>query len=689
MTNPHIDRIKRILRKPPHIIGARVYQELLAHAQRYWAPHYARNFKAAGLLKATQQASLSSLWQHLSQAQYPTLIDREEASAFNYLYPHLVNTILTQAEKALQHTINLLGTGPINLGDKIDWHKDYKVNIRWAPQYFRDIEYNNLDKPSDVKIPWEISRLQWLIPAGQAYLLTQDEKYAEAVKKILSDWIVENPYAQSINWACTMEVAMRIFVWTWFFHVFKNSVSWQDDSFRSQFLCALYLHGEFTEKYIERSDINGNHFTADAAALVFIGHFFNSGKMSLHWQQLGWKFLCDEISKQTSSDGVNFEASVPYHRLVQELFLFSALYRKNLGLEIPELYQQYLIKMADFTAHYSRQNGSVPLLGDADDARTLPFGQQDFNDHRYLIGLVALTFNNTELLNYFNGNHDEIFWILGSKVIDKLNLKNYRLPASSAFSDGGIYIMRHEQDHIFIDCAPIGTAGRGGHGHNDCLSFEASLLGENLISDSGAYIYTGSYKDRNLFRSTAYHNTPCINHEEINRFIRPDYLWTLHYDAIPELLLWKTNEEKTIWKGSHRGYERLTPPLKPIRTILFNHNQHAVIIRDEFKGNGEYQFTIPLHLALNVKIKDQNSNSVILQTPTHDFILYWLESDAWEFNIEIGEISPSYGIKYLTSRLRWQRHGTADIPLTMCLMPLNTVPKDIEDWIEGELKLSS
>ncbi len=35
--------------------------------------------------------------------------------------------------------------------------------------------------------------------------------------------------------------------------------------------------------------------------------------------------------------------------------------------------------------------------------------------------------------------------------------------------------MRNNVDHVFIDCGPLGLAGRGGHGHNDCLAFEAVL----------------------------------------------------------------------------------------------------------------------------------------------------------------------------------------------------------------------
>ena len=55
----------------------------------------------------------------------------------------------------------------------------------------------------------------------------------------------------------SVEAAMRIFTWTWFFHVFCRSQAWSDSAFQSRFLRTLFLHGEFTERYLERSDIKG------------------------------------------------------------------------------------------------------------------------------------------------------------------------------------------------------------------------------------------------------------------------------------------------------------------------------------------------------------------------------------------------------------------------------------------------
>jgi len=670
MTQDLLNKLRRGIRKPPHVIIKRIAAEVKVVLTRYSAPLQAKNLN---ILKETNCSTIDELWQKLAQRPYPAFLQPTLAAAeleYQELCPANREHILTKADDALHHRVNLLGSGLINLGTKINWHKDYKSGFDWPSQYIRDIDYNNPERPSDVKFPWEVSRMQWLIPAGQAYLLTQDEKYAEAVKNILADWIDNNPYAYSINWTCTMEVALRILTWTWFFHVFHNSVAWQETPFRQKFLHALFLHGNFTAKHLEYSDVNGNHYTADAAGLVFAGLFFGTGKLPQHWQKLGWSILESELPRQVFSDGVDFEASVPYHRLVLELFFLPALYREQCNLATPAFYRDRLIAMAHFTAAYSRLDGTVPLWGDADDARALPLGDQVINDHRYLCGLVGVHWQIPELNQACSGSLSEIYWLLGPQATHQLKTTPQRSVQSAGFPEGGFYIMRNDKDHIFIDCGPLGLAGRGGHGHNDCLSFEAILDGEHLISDCGAYLYTASFQERNNFRSTAYHNTPQIDGEEINRFIRWDYLWNLHNDATPSVQKWETNTQRDLFHGSHSGYQRLAQPVVPSRTITLNHQYHCLTIMDEFHGKGEHQITIPLHLAPNVTAELQTTNRWInLESNQKKYLITWESDVDWSVSIESARISPSYGVIVPTQKLIWQTKADGNAKIIIQIAP--------------------
>ena len=696
MSRDWIGMLKRGLQKPPKVIVQRLYSELTAEADRFLSPIRATGFNRQALLKAAGEENLGALWQYLSQRPFVAPTSLVNATDYEQLCPGDYERILNAAHCALSHQVDLLGSGLIPLGSTIDWHKDYKTDISWSPAYIRSIEYANLDRPSDVKIPWEISRLQWLIPAGQAYLLTGDERYAVAVREVLEDWITSNPYAHSVNWVCTMEVALRILSWTWFFQVFHHSNAWADTGFRDRFLRTLFLHGEFTERHLERSDINGNHYTADAAGLVFAGLFFGKGAAPERWQKLGWDILCEELPRQVFPDGVDFEASVPYHRLVLELFLLPALYREACGLEVNSAYKERVIAMAHFTEAYSRPGESVPLWGDADDARALPFGGQPINDHRYLLGLVGVAWNVPKLCECFAGSCSEIFWLLGSAAAASLTQVEKSLPPSStAFPDGGFYVMRNgcdppsrsfsedtdKGDRIFIDCGPLGLAGRGGHGHNDCLAFDAVLNGVHLISDCGAYLYTASYQERNNFRSTAYHNTPQVDGEEINRFIRPDYLWNLQNDALPEVRRWKTDSQRDIFCGSHSGYQRLAQPVRPVRTIILNHTLHALVVQDAFEGMGEHRIDIPLHLAPEVVVQEVATGQLRLRVCDQDFILVWGKAEDWQLEVGMGRISPSYGVVKSAPRLAWRRNGSLETSLVIGLIPADNLPSNSIEWV--------
>ena len=395
--------LRRGLRKPPRVIARRAVYEAQAQAERYVAPWRARRFDGRRLLRACEAHGLDSLWARLAARPYPAHTARTDPAQLRRLCPGDEERILAAAEDALAHRVRLLGPETVDLGPRIDWLRDYKTGVAWPHGYMLDIVYVNPHDSSDVKVAWDLSRLQWLMPAGQAYLLTGEERYAEAVRAVLESWIDANPCAQTVNWSSTMEAALRILSWTWFFRVFHGSRAWADSAFRERFLCALYLHGDFTDRHFEISDVNGNHCTADGAGLAFAGLFFGQGKDPRRWQARAWSILCDEIPRQVYPDGVDFEASIPYHRLVAELFLLPALYREALGLDVPEPYRERVKAMARFAAAYSRPDGSVPLWGDADDARALPLGGQDLNDHRYLTGLVGAAWNVTALKEAFGG----------------------------------------------------------------------------------------------------------------------------------------------------------------------------------------------------------------------------------------------------------------------------------------------
>ncbi|HUP33392.1 MAG TPA: alginate lyase family protein [Gaiellaceae bacterium] len=650
---------RKALQKPPRVVLRRAWTEAVVRTERRRGPARARALDEHALLHALEDHSLDAAWERLRSRPFllPD-VDRDELEA---AAPGEAARALAAAARAHRRELDLLGTGALRLGTPADWHTDVKTGTTWPPAWWRELDYAQLDRPSDVKVPWEISRLQWLLPLGQAHLLDRDERHAAAARDVLEEWIEANPYGESVNWASPMEAALRILTFTWLFHALAGAEAWRDPSFRFRFLRAVYLHGDFVARNLELSDVNGNHLDADAAGLVFAGLFFGSGRAPARWGRTGWSLLLRELPRQVTPDGVDFEMSTAYHRLVTELFLLPALLRRAHGLDVPAWYLDRLEAMARFAAAYTRPDGSSPVWGDADDARALPLGSQALGDHRYLGTLVAAGWGAEVPVA---GPRSEAAWLFGPAAASALQDGNP--PGSTLFAEGGCAVLRSGGDHVFVDCGPVGLAGRGGHGHNDCLAFEAALDGVPLLVDCGSYVYTGSVEWRNRFRSTAFHNTPAVDGEEQNRFHEPPNLWLLRYEAVPEVRAWIGDPEPRL-VAAHQGYASLSSPVIPVRTITLEPGMHRLVIHDVFEGAGEHDVVVPYHLAPGV-FAELAAGAALLRAEGQTFSLVWDDATEWEATTEEAWFSPSYGVRHPILRVAFRRTGQLR-PLTVSVEP--------------------
>jgi uncharacterized heparinase superfamily protein len=496
-------------------------------------------------------------------------------------------------------------------------------------------------------------------------LLGGDDSHAALVRDVLDDWIRQNPYCGTVNWAVAMEAALRIFSWAWLFRALASCEPWSDPIFRGRFLTALFLHGEFVARRFEESDINGNHTTADAASLVVAGLLF--GGEAERWYERGRTVLERELPRQVFRDGVDFEASVAYHRLVFELFLLAALAADAAGDPFPREHLDRLGAMADFSIAYCRPDGTIPYWGDADDARAFQFGGQPLNDHRYMVGLAAAALGR-DSAGLYSTDRSEIVWWLGLDAAESLS-DGVPNDSPTSFPEGGVYILRSPRSHVFVDCGPVGLGGRGGHGHNDALSFEAWLDGTHVITDAGCYVYTGSVKWRNVFRSTALHNTPQVDEEEQNRFVREDWLWALHDDARPAMELWHWDNRMVVFRGRHFGYVRLTDPVVVARTIVLDRVRNRLALRDDFECRGEHTFRVPYLLPSGVHVVATSESSCILAAAGgRRFRFSWSSAADWKLDVAAAWVSPSYGVRLKAQQLAFRRLGTAR-PLSVGIAP--------------------
>ncbi len=140
---------------------------------------------------------------------------------------------------------------------------------------------------------------------------------------------------------------------------------------------------------------------------------------------------------------------------------------------------------------------------------------------------------------------EEDLWVFGKDGYDIWNnLESISINSigSRAFPNIGWYILRKDKNYMLVSCGPNGQNGNGGHSHNDKLSFELCVNGEDIIIDPGTYVYTPFPEWRNKFRSTSFHNTIVVDNKEQNRF-NDKSIFCLGEDASVKVNNWKATKE--------------------------------------------------------------------------------------------------------------------------------------------------
>lgn len=646
---------RKALTRPPRQVVRRLAQEVIVQSARPWVRIRPALLSDSAVLRAAGCRQIASLPSALARALFFPMSGEsasDVASAFQVKFPETVRSIIAAADRCRAHEFDLLGSGPRKLGTPLPWRKDFKTGALWPRAYIGDLDYVSHVRESDVKVPWELSRFQHATMLGQAWLFTHDERYRSEFLAEVEDWTFDNPLGYSVNWLCAMDVAIRAHNLQWGYHYCFGPGREAPPAFALAFARALYLHGEFIEQHLEHSEVRGNHYLADAVGLVSVGAWFRYSPAGERWFQLGRRMLLEEIVRQVHADGVDFEQSVAYHRLVTEMFLTGFLILRRAGEDPDERAWIRLSRMFDYIAAYTKPGGQAPLIGDADDGRMQKLALRDINDHRYLLSTGACLFDRPALAAAAGRCWEETWWMLGSDAQDRFDkLPPVAAVPSQGFTDGGIYILRAPGAHAIIDCAEVGMQGLGGHGHNDILSFELVLDGVPVVTDSGAFVYTADAIARDRFRGTAAHNGVQVDDEELNRFFVPSDLWRLRDDARPLDVVWRTRGSGGFIAASHSGYERLSDPVRHRRACAMSEDGSVFVIEDTVQAAGRHRYTWRFHLepGATAILEGQDITIVSSGRTIH---LVMVAPVPLAVRIEEGWVSPSYGVRVRDTVLR-------------------------------------
>ncbi|PYT29143.1 MAG: hypothetical protein DMG57_12675 [Acidobacteria bacterium] len=504
-----------------------------------------------------------------------------------------------------------LGYGTAELGTRPKWNLDFVSGAEWSYVRRGSRECIRHDG-SDVKAPYELSRLQFLPVLGKAHVITGADSYRQTAKDLLSHWIQSNPVPVGVNWTVAMEAALRAisicFLLTLLSPFRRDEQPWIATVTRSLAQHLLYIEANIEFSYL----LTSNHYLSDVVGLYCLSMFLDGERMTARRREYRQRIEA-EMAKQVYEDGGDYEASTGYQVLVTQLFTTSLLLmRAECSAPPAPAFVERLRMMFRFLNTVASASGELPQVGDCDDGRTellvddlqqmieCPVRERNSLRVPNLLGLGQRLFDEGAVAG------DDAAWYGLTETTrvpypkPKVNLAS--VGAITVLPKSGIGVLRHGSAELLLLAIPNGIVGKGSHTHNDKLSFVLRVGGQEVFCDSGTGCYTRDIATRNRFRSTAAHNTLLIDGAEQNRIdVGPVGLFVLGNEAAVSPIQQGRGALGCFLRASHTGYCSLG--VTHTRTIRAFDGERAFVIEDELEGAGVHDFEFNIHLAPNRSAK--------------------------------------------------------------------------------------
>ena len=299
----------------------------------------------------------------------------------------------------------------------IDWQLDFKSGYRWQEKKTAS-QCSPAPLPGvDIKVPWELARMQHLPQLAWAYGLASQraegslppEIYSNEFRNQVLDFIAANPPQFGVNWHSTMDVSIRVSNWLLSYDLLKVLGSSFDPEFEQALINSVYDHGHHIIRNLDwNPTFRNNHYLADIVGLLFVATYLPRTSETDTWLAFSVQEFIRSMDEQFHPDGSNFEASTSYHRLSAEMMVYgtalvlgltdskrealkdytpiSLLFGPKLqkgplpffsipGLDqtspLPPAHFEKLGMIADFSRAIMKPNGQAIQVGDNDSGRFL------------------------------------------------------------------------------------------------------------------------------------------------------------------------------------------------------------------------------------------------------------------------------------------------------------------------------
>ncbi len=555
------------------------------------------------------------------------------------------------ADMVLQGQFSCFSLVHCHIGFPPVWNRDPKSGVVAPLGIGRMLDYRDPSLVGDIKFLWEPNRHLELVTLAQAWHLTGNDKYLQAIRALLMSWFDQCPYPRGPNWCSSLELAIRLVNWSFAWNLMGGEGGslfggQEGQALRRRWLDSIYQHCHFISQFPSLFSSANNHHLGELFGLFVASVTWPMWSESDRWKLQSHARLIVEALKQNASDGVNREQATWYHHEVVDMLLIAGLVGRANFIEFPQEYWVRIEAMLEFIASVMDFGGTVPAFGDSDDAVMVRLSQDRTESvFRSLMATGAVLFRRGDFKEKAWNFDDKSRWLLGDAAAEQFEeLPPSKCPAlpRRSFPEGGYYILGSdfespEEVRIVVDAGPLGYLSIAAHGHADALSFTLSAAGREILVDPGTFVYHTLEQWREYFRGTAAHNTLRVDDADQSQS-GGSFMWVRHARVTCDHV--NISGDPQVLVAWHDGYLRLADPVCHRRRFVYHEATRVLQVEDEIVAERSHEIEMAWHFSENCHVALVDGSAQIRT----DGVVLWLTwpSDT-QARIASGETQPPRG----------------------------------------------
>ncbi|MEH3156907.1 MAG: alginate lyase family protein [Gordonia paraffinivorans] len=557
----------------------------------------------------TPATAASSLAQLRTPGRRPALLSRDRAVEIVRRHPELVEQIVAAADDAVALRCTFFGYPTVTLDRPVDWSYDPIRDLRWPDLPADRIDHRTVD--GDVKWIWELNRLQHLPLLAQAWLVTGDDRYADAALDDLDSWAAANPPGHGIAWRGAFEAGIRALSVAVTVVALADAPRMTAERF-GRIAAVLDASARYCVRGRSRYSSANNHLVGELAGLAAVALLVPGLEDAARWERIALDGLATEADRQILADGVGAEQAVGYQIFTAELLAVVAALVADRDGSAPERLVAAVLRGGDFLAGLGTP---TPRIGDDDEGFALRLSAEPVRSVESHLDLVA-AFTDGPAPAAAATTPAREWFAAALGVSDRPRTavtSTVRGPGGSSWHrDGGLVVLRASGRRVTVDVGPLGYLAIAAHGHADALTVTVADDRGEIVEDPGTGSYYGHPEWRKVLRSTGAHATVTVDGRDQSDMGGP-FLWTRH----ARTRVRSVDLDAGVVDAEHDGYADGAEGVVHRRWVIAPPDLPGVLIVDRLTGVGTHDVATTFPLARDIAIDTSGSAIALSRDGDH------------------------------------------------------------------------